>query len=693
MSSSARPSRKGWRPGDDLEPIEHRMIRAAATGEPLGPDNCAAEPMATIRAAVLCHLLSDKKWPVSAKGVQLHGLRVDGQLDLEAATLRCPLRLEDCSIGGSEPVNLDYASLSLLTFVRCTLPGLSGRSLSVSKNLDLRGSTLTGPLLLQGADVAGDLDCSGTELDGVGFAFYGQTIKVGGDVFLTKAVATDGGIDLRGADIGGCLQCTGAELAGALKAPDGTLCSLFAEWIKIGGPVRLNEGFNAAHTVWLLGGNIAANLNCRRATLNGSGVALQGERMKIGGNILAEGLRACSPAQGSTAINLVCADITGNLKCTEAWIHGDWWALNAERLNVKGDVFFNSTTVLHGGILLPDGEVSGNLNFTNTQVNGPASALYALRLKVGSDVVFDSTTIAQGSMLLQGINITGTLHWAPAEQVQGSVDLTDAKAGHLFDNWKSVNGCWPTIEKLRLDGFTYGSITAARTVAVDDRLEWIGSQPRLHWFQMAAYAVRAPRQYLLLVRERRDWRHARRKLNYFITQPYEQLANVYQQAGQDTEAREVALARRRDMRLYGNLSRYRKILNWLLEKTIQYGYQTWRAILALAVVYAAAVAIFWAAQHHGNLIVPLMETASGHQPPPVTHCTNSYPCFYPAGYAIDTVIPIVNVHQATYWGPNGNASLGHALTVFTWLCTTLGWALATLAVAGYTGLVRSADAL
>jgi hypothetical protein len=413
--------------------------------------------------------------------------------------------------------------------------------------------------------------------------------------------------------------------------------------------------------------------------------------MKVGGNILAEGLRACAQAQGSAAINLVCADITGNLKCTEAWIRGDIWALAAERLNVNGDVFLNSTTILHGGILVPDGHISGNLDLTNTEINDPDCALYATRLKVDGDLILDSTTIAQGSMLLQSISITGTLRWAPAEQVRGSVDVVDAKAGHLFDNWKSVNGCWPTIDKLRLDGFTYGSLTADRAVAVDDRLEWIGSQPRLPWLQTAGSAARSPRQYLLLLRQRRDWRRWRSTLN-FTTQPYEQLANVCQQAGQDAEARKVAIARRRDMRLYGNLSWYRKVLNWLLEKTIQYGYQTWRAVLALAVVYAAAVAIFWVAQH-SNLIVPLMETASGHQPPPVMQCTKSYPCFYPTGYAIDTVIPIINVHQATYWGPNGNAPWGHALTVFTWLCTIVGWALATLAVAGYTGLVRSADAL
>ena len=72
----------------------------------------------------------------------------------------------------------------------------------------------------------------------------------------------------------------------------------------------------------------------------------------------------------------------------------------------------------------------------------------------------------------------------------------------------------------------------------------------------------------------------------FAAQPYEQLADMYRQAGQDTEAREVAIARRRDLRKYGNLNWYRRFGNWFLDKTIRYGYQTWRAAVGLAAVFA-----------------------------------------------------------------------------------------------------------
>ena len=122
--------------------------------------------------------------------------------------------------------------------------------------------------------------------------------------------------------------------------------------------------------------------------------------------------------------------------------------------------------------------------------------------------------------------------------------------------------------------------------------------------------------------------------------------------------------------------------------SIRYGYRTWRPVAALAILYVAAVVIFLVAQHHPGALIPVMASPALHPVPDAAHCTSSYPCFYPAAYAIDTVIPIINVHQATFWGPNGHAPLGHALAAFTWISIVAGWALTTLAVAGYTGLVR-----
>jgi hypothetical protein len=73
---------------------------------------------------------------------------------------------------------------------------------------------------------------------------------------------------------------------------------------------------------------------------------------------------------------------------------------------------------------------------------------------------------------------------------------------------------------------------------------------------------------------------------------------------------------------------------------------------------------------------------------PAMVCSKNYTCFYPAGYAVDVTIPIINTGQAEYWRPNAHAPWGWIYLFSTWIFTGLGWAFATLAVAGYTGLIR-----
>jgi hypothetical protein len=250
------------------------------------------------------------------------------------------------------------------------------------------------------------------------------------------------------------------------------------------------------------------------------------------------------------------------------------------------------------------------------------------------------------------------LRWDPDGQFSGRVDLEDAHVGELEDIWtpsgEQAHGYWPPGGRLRLSGFTYGGLGEA---SVKQRLGWIRSQ----------YEGDKPAA--------------------FAAQPYEQLAAMYRQAGQDTEAREIAIARRRDLRKYGNLNWYRRFGNAFLDKTIRYGYQTWRAAVGLAAVFVAFLLLSIIGQHQ-HVIVPLGDVSRLHPVPTATLCTSNYPCFYPFGYAVDTVVPIINVHQADYWGPDAHAPAGWLWVFGAWGATAAGWALATLLVAGYTGLVR-----
>ena len=106
--------------------------------------------------------------------------------------------------------------------------------------------------------------------------------------------------------------------------------------------------------------------------------------------------------------------------------------------------------------------------------------------------------------------------------------------------------------------------------------------------------------------------------------------------------------------------------------------------------YFSCKTFFIGAKGH-DAMIPAQNTAFLYPTPTAEHCASQYPCFNPFGYAIDTVIPLINVHQAEFWDPDASTSWGAAGVVVTYVGTGLGWLLATFAVAGFTGLVRNTD--
>ena len=739
-----------WVSGDPLTASEQALIDHAAAGELLSlgkpeTDRKKMEewsPDRTIRAAVLLHLLVAPEWSVHAKGVRLTGARISGVFDLESTVLRCPLLLDACLLEDPHSVVLDYATVPRLALSGCHLAGLSAEMLVVKQVLALDDSTLSGPVRLPGADIAGAFSCRGARLtgaDGNGNALVAETVKVGGHVLFDEGFTTDGALRLLGADISGQLSCRGARLTGADTDGD----ALIADGVKVGGDVFLDQGFTADGAVRLSGAHITGQLNCRGARLTGAdtdGNALIAEAVKVGGHVLLDqgfttagavrllgaditGQLSCRGArltgadtdgnalvadqvkvggsvfldEGFTtdgAVRLHGADITGQLSCRGARLTGadtDGNALIADQVKVGGDVFLDQGFTADGAVRLLGADITGQLNCAGARLTGAntdGNALIADNVKVGGDVFLDERFTAAGAVSLTagridgamslakaeltgpvalraaGVRVGHELRWEPRSPVKGLVDLERAAVQRLDDDWSLPSAHWPPAGKLLLAGLVYDGFGGTHQADWSQRLDWI----RRH------HTTPVPGQRAA-----------------FATQPYEQLARVYRQAGQDSDARAIAIARRNDLRRYPNLSRLsrpRRVGNWLLDKTIKHGYQPLRAVGLLVAVYLVTVLAFWGAQHHDTVIVPAKDVRTLTPTPTGLHCTASYPCFYPAGYALDVVVPIINVRQAENWRPNGDADWGWAYGGGSWLATGLGWAFSTLAVVGYTGLVR-----
>ena len=378
-----------------------------------------------------------------------------------------------------------------------------------AKVLDLTRSVLTGPLRLINARIAGQFICCGATLSGrddYGNALAAEQLQAGA-VILDEGFTAAGVLLFRFADITGGLGCRGGTLT--YRDKDGN--ALIADFMKAGS-VFLDQKFTAAGAIRLAGAVITGQLSCRNASLDGcdrDGQALVAFEMKAGSVLLDGGFSA-----GGTVV-LTSAHVDGALVLVPERLTGgdDTAALDAARAHISGQLCWD-----------PDEPVARLVNLEGTTV---------------------------GELVDR---------WVRDRAVYGSHDRP-------FGSHDRSNGHWPAGGHLRLNGFTYTAFGGDEQATVDQRLSWIRGQYRLvrrrRWkFQKLGrrrsqyYQLFGPRRFVVkpLLWLRLQYQEVgRRQWDGFSTQPYEQLAAVYRQAGQDAEARKVAIARRADSRKYGNI--------------------------------------------------------------------------------------------------------------------------------------------
>jgi hypothetical protein len=621
--------------------------------------------------------------------------------------------------GAKITANLAFRDGAQLNGANADGNALHANGISIGENLHIyEGFMAVGVVNLTDAEIIGDAEILGARLSGVnaaGSSLAASGMKVGGAMVLGDGLTAAGVIELRGARIAANFVCQGATKLDGANAEGN---SLQADALKVGGNVFIRDSFASRGAIDLVDAEIGGNLECRGVHLRGrnqKGSALHAERITVGSQVyLDQGFRA------DGAIYLLAARINGNLECRGAQVssgnHGR--ALYAERMTVGGDVYLDSypgqrNFTADGTVYLLNAEIGGVLSCRGAQLRAsgaPEGSLFAQRVTVGRDVYLSdgfsaSGTIQLGAAIIGGslelapdrlqldkrrlavdatdLKVSGRLRWAPERPVQGRVSLEGAAVGQLEDSWTDAagqtkdNGYWPTGGRLRLDGFTYWGFTGVQQASASQRLHWIRSQyqPRLPepWEDTPAGRSRASG-----------------RAGDFAAQPYQQLMQAFQRVGRETGARAAAIALRRDRRKYGHLAWYRKIWDWILDISIGYGYRIWRIAAGLAILFAA-VLVFIRVAEQNNAFEAVQNATLLHPVPSATRCENGYPCFSALGYTIDTVIPLIDVHQADYWAPNAKTSWGTACVYISYAGTALGWLFATLALAGATGIVRRID--
>nr|WP_069464019.1 oxidoreductase [Actinacidiphila rubida] len=219
---------------------------------------------------------------------------------------------------------------------------------------------------------------------------------------------------------------------------------------------------------------------------------------------------------------------------------------------------------------------------------------------------------------------TPELRFTPGRPPTGGlVSLAGARVGKLADTPDS----WPDAGLLSLRGFQYDSLTPPEDFPLRARIAWL---------------------------------HA--ATPEFKPEPYERLAAALRASGEDAEAREVQLARQRRRR--ESLTVAGRAWGWLQDVTVGYGYRPGRAAVWMAVLWAVGAVYF----------------AAHRQPAPAD--SGYVPHWSPALYALDLLLPVIDLGQDNAWREVGVSQwVASALTL-------LGWMLATTVAAGASRLLR-----
>ena len=220
---------------------------------------------------------------------------------------------------------------------------------------------------------------------------------------------------------------------------------------------------------------------------------------------------------------------------------------------------------------------------SDTQVEGEVSLLGAnlsgqLGCGEGTKLINPEGTALSAS----DCKVGGSLYFHVPEAAVGNVDFAYAQIGTLNDDLAS----WP--DSYNLVGFSYNSLWGDENLG--RRLRWISkSEP-------------------------------------FSPHVYTQLAEVYRRSGHEGFARQVAIRREKERGRQPDLSWGGKVWNRFLGLTVAYGYQPWRALVLLVVLFLMGWILFTRPPAQEVMVHP---TSNIKDPTSAAACHEFYPCFSP----------------------------------------------------------------
>lgn len=657
-----------------LTGAEIKLLDAVSTGTPAqcgsaneadnDPNNASTWPdERTIRSSIVQWMCTDKDALTHNPylRISVRHARFIGELDLSGTSLGFSLNFIDCAF--PDGISLPEARLRKLDLAGTVCGNLIAWGLTVEGNMLLRyGFRSHGPVVLAGAVVRGDLECVDAHFGepttspvpelklGLqpNVIFWADRINVGGQVVMTRMKAI-GIVSLSAATITSSLNCIEADFSIGMIMRDaqsrsmnfgGCKCPyLIADRIAVKGSLFLRRGFQSTGSVVLLNSSISGDLDCSGGSFGSQtpDAEKHAQAEKQFGKLPQAALTFNGSTVGAYVYLSHGFQAHGEVDLNGVSIGANLTGSGGEFFNAGNDALSCQFTNIKGAVIcraVPETKTTfrstGHVKFFGTTIAGSVSFTGA-----------EFSGSAPHGLHLQNASIGGTLQWKKVKVTPSTeLNLSHLRVGQLEDDDQS----WPAAGKLVLDGFRYDAI-ASVPLDTKRRKTWLKSHL----------------EYL-----------KRQAPNEFSLQPHRQLADIMRKSGYEDNAREVMIDLHKARREQGGFSRSGWIWSWILQYTIGFGYRSHRTLLwALGFVILGAF-LFNEGYQAGHLVPPKPDVKSQ---------------FNAIGYSLDSFLPIINLHQEELFVPTGVGD-GRWIQYYYWIHICLGWALITLGVAGFTGLVR-----
>ena len=495
----------------------------------------------------------------------------------------------------------------------------------------------------------------------------------------------EGGIDLRDASVPEALwfyRCVfnasprldGARMGGSVSFPGCLLPGLRAEDCTVAGNLALNSGCTVRTEVRLARARIGRDLNLEGLQLRSAERSdtpiqrrLSAESARIDGHAIMQG-----GFESDGDLYLVGLRVAGDLRASNARVSG-----GADGQGQRGDALNLDHARIGGSVTLDDGfSATGLVRLKQAHIEGDLDCSGSCFDALGELALRDAATLS-----LERARVGGTLSLARQTKPLHGASLAGARATTLVDDGTTWgNG-------LTLDGFVYQRFGATSAADGALRLRWLMRQSSAHL--------------------NKDFR----------PQPWRQLIRVLRQAGHHVAAREVAVALEAHWLRIGRVGAGApRGMRWLARgghrlfgALVGYGYRPLRLVGAMAVLWFASGALYWAAAEYGAIApsdpavyndpryadcrgrTASVERGNWTRCPalPVEHAA-----FRPFAYSLEMLLPFIDLRQRNQWTTIENhpdetrretasaaSNWGIATRVLSWYEMFVGWvALALFAL-------------